>query len=66
MARSMEWIARELFPKTTQIVDRFHVMKNVLLDIQAVRIRIKTLIVKEELDLETQAKKENIILKNIN
>ncbi len=56
MARSMEWISRELFPQATQIVDRFHVMKNVLWDIQAVRIRIKTGIIKEELDLETQAK----------
>ena len=41
-----------------QVVDRFHVMKNVLWDIQAVRIRIKTWITKEELDLETQAKIE--------
>lgn len=58
MASSMEWIARELFPQATQIVDRFHVMKNVLWDIQAVRIRIKTKIVKEQLDLEIQAKIE--------
>lgn len=41
MARSMEWIARELFPQATQVVDRFHVMKNVLWDIQAVRIRLR-------------------------
>ena len=40
MASSMEWIARELFPQATQVVDRFHVMKNVLWDIQAVRTRI--------------------------
>ena len=56
MASSMEWIARELFPQATQVVDRFHVMKNVLEDIQAVRIRTKTKIIKEELDLETQSK----------
>jgi len=54
----MEWIARELFPQARQVVDRFHVMKNVLWDIQAVRMRIKTKIIKEELDLETQAKIE--------
>jgi len=56
MARSMEWIARELFPQAKQVVDRFHVMKNVLWDIQAVRMRAKTKIIKESLDLEAQAK----------
>ena len=56
MARNMEWIARELFPQAKQVVDRFHVMKNVLWDIWAVRTRLKTWIIKEELDLETQAK----------
>ena len=60
MSRSMEWIVSELFPQATQIVDRFHVMKNVLWDIQAVRIRIKTEITKEELDWETQAKIKRI------
>jgi transposase len=30
MARNMEWIAKELFPQAKQVVDRFHVMKNVL------------------------------------
>ncbi|PID87421.1 hypothetical protein CSB07_01280 [Candidatus Gracilibacteria bacterium] len=60
MARNMEWIARELFPQARQVVDRFHVMKNVLGDIQAVRIRLKTGIIKEELDLETKSKIERI------
>ncbi len=60
MASSMEWIARELFPQATQVVDRFHVMKNVLDDIQAVRIRTKTKITKYELDLETQCKIDKI------
>ncbi len=60
MARNMEWIARELFPQARQVVDRFHVMKNVLWDIQAVRIRLKTGIIKEELDLETKSKIERI------
>lgn len=60
MAKSMEYIARELFPQATQVVDRFHVMKNVLWDIQAVRIRIKTNIVKEQLDLEVGAKIDKV------
>lgn len=58
MASSMQWIARELFPQATQVVDRFHVMKNVLEDMWAVRTRIKTKIIKEELDLETNTKIE--------
>ena len=60
MASNMEWVARDLFPQAVQVVDRFHVMKNVLDDIQAVRIRIKTKIIKEDLDLETQAKIDKI------
>jgi len=60
MASSMEWIARELFPQATQVVDRFHVMKNVLWDIQAVRIRVKTQVIKEELDLETQCRIDRV------
>jgi len=60
MARSMEWIARELFPQAKQVVDRFHVMKNVLWDIQAVRMRAKTQIIKESLDLESQAKIDRV------
>lgn len=60
MASSMEWIARELFPQATQVVDRFHVMKNVLEDIQALRTKIKTNITKELLDLETQAKIDRV------
>ncbi len=60
MARSMEWIARELFPQAKQVVDRFHVMKNVLWDIQAIRMRAKTQIIKESLDLESQAKIDRV------
>lgn len=60
MARSIEWISRELFPQATQVVDRFHVMKNVLWDIQAVRMRTKTKIIKESLDLESQAKIDRV------
>jgi hypothetical protein len=42
-------------------------MKNVLDDIQAVRIRTKTKIIKEELDLETQCKIDRVryVAKNI-
>lgn len=60
MAWSMEWIARELFPQSIQVVDRFHVMKNVLEDLQAVRIRIKTGIIKEDLDYLEQSKIERL------
>ena len=58
MSNSMKLIAKELFLQAKHVTDRFHVMKNVLEDLQAIRIRIKTLIKKEELTLQDIAKKE--------
>lgn len=56
MVSSMERIARELFPQAKQVVGRYNVMTNVLGDINALRIRVKTQIIKEDLDLMEQSK----------
>ena len=52
MSESMDWIVRELFPQAKRTLDRFHVTKNVLEDVQAVRTRIKTGIKEDELSKE--------------
>ena len=56
MSNAMDWIARGLFPQSKRTLDRFHVTWNVLEDIQAIRIRIKTIIKDEELKIEDQCK----------
>jgi transposase len=56
MSPTMDFIVGELFPQAKRTLDRFHVTKNVLEDIQAIRTRIKTLIKDEELEKEEQCK----------
>lgn len=56
MGRNMEQIVRECFPNSILVTDRFHVMKNVLEDLLAIRTRCKTAIKKRILDEEKQAK----------
>lgn len=56
MSTTMDWIVTQLFPQARQILDRFHVTKNVLEDIQAIRLRIKTLIKEGELTQEDLCK----------
>lgn len=56
MSQSMDWIVTELFPQAKRTLDRYHVTSNVLEDIQSVRMRIKTIIKKEELEIEEQSK----------
>jgi transposase len=58
MSRSMDSIASQLFPQAKRTLDRFHVTKNVLEDIQALRIRIKTDIKAEELSREDECRRE--------
>lgn len=55
MWRNMEQIVRECFPNSILVTDRFHVMKNVLEDLLAVRTRCKTAIKKKILDKEKEA-----------
>jgi len=56
MSPTMDSIVTELFPQARRTLDRFHVTKNVLEDIQAIRTRIKTHIKDEELKKEEQCK----------
>lgn len=58
MSTSMEWIVMQLFPQAKRTLDRFHVTKNVLEDIQAIRMRAKTRIKDEELEKEDECKIE--------
>lgn len=60
MSPTMDHIVSELFPQAKRTLDRFHVTKNVLEDIQAIRMRIKTNIKSEELEKEEQCKIDRI------
>ena len=57
MSMAMDSIAMQLFPQAKRTLDRFHVTKNVLEDIQAIRMRAKTRIKDEELEKEDECKK---------
>lgn len=56
MSPTMDFIVGELFPQAKRTLDRFHVTKNILEDIQSIRMRIKTIIKSEELEKEEQCK----------
>jgi len=58
MSSSMESIVKQCFPKAIITTDRFHVMKNVLEDLLAVRTRTKTEIKARILNEKEEAKKE--------
>ena len=58
MANTMKHIATEVFPNAVQVVDRFHVMKNVLEDMSALISKVKTEIKKDYLEEQDQAKIE--------
>lgn len=50
MANTMKHIATWVFPNTVQVVDRFHVMKNVLEDMSALISKVKTEVKKDYLE----------------
>jgi transposase len=58
MANTMKKIIQMVFPNAVQIIDRFHVMKNVLEDMNALITRIKTDIKKEYLTEQELSKIE--------
>jgi len=60
MSNTIDCIATELFPQAKRTLDRFHVTTNVLEDIQAIRIRIKTIIKDEELQKEDKCKIDRV------
>jgi transposase len=56
MANTMAKIIKIVFPSAVQIVDRFHVMKNILEDMNALITKNKTEIKKDYLTEQEQAK----------
>jgi len=48
MANSMHCIVREVFPNALIVDDRFHVQKQINWDVQAIRMRLKTICRKQE------------------
>jgi transposase len=63
MSATMELIISIVFPNASIVTDRFHMMKNVLEDIGAIRTRAKTAVKKrineevKQYDQETKAKR---------
>jgi len=54
---SMEAIVESVFPKAKHVTDRFHVMKEILSDLHAIRMRIKTKIKAKQNGEKIKAKK---------
>jgi transposase len=54
MSATMELIIRIVFPNANIVTDRFHMMKNILEDIGAIRTRAKTAI-KKRINNEAKA-----------
>jgi transposase len=63
MSSAMEWTLSVLFPNAKIVSDRFHVMKNLLDDIWAIRTRSKTAIKKR---INEDQKRHKASLKNCN
>lgn len=56
MSPTMESIVNNIFSNHYIVTDRFHVMKNVLEDLNAIKIRLKTTVKKEESENEKTCK----------
>jgi transposase len=61
MSYTMENVLKELFPNASIVSDRFHVMKNILEDVWAIRTRCKTVIKKNI--CENQKQHEELLKK---
>ena len=53
MAENYDWLGRQAFMNTYHVIDKFHVIKNILEQLQAIRIRYR----QEELAKRREAKK---------
>lgn len=53
MAENYDWLGRQVFINAYHVIDKFHVIKNILEQLQAIRIRYR----QEELTKRRQAKK---------
>lgn len=57
MADTMDWIARVNFPNATQVLDRFHVQKEVTDAVQQIRIKYRHIVIAEDNVAVREAKK---------
>ena len=61
MAENYDWLGRQAFMNAYHIIDKFHVIKNILEQLQAIRIRYR----QEELSRRRQAKRDKEIYPQI-
>lgn len=57
MAENYDWLGRQVFINAYHVIDKFHVIKNILEQLQAIRIRYR----QEELAKRREAKKNNVV-----
>ena len=58
MAPNYDWVARELFPNAYQVADKFHVVKNIIDQVQSVRIRYRQELLRKQRELEESSRKQ--------
>lgn len=58
MAPNYDWVARELFPNAYQVADKFHVVKNIIDQVQSVRIRYRQELLRKQRELEEANRKQ--------
>lgn len=59
MAPNYDWVARELFPNAYQVADKFHVVKNIIDQVQSVRIRYRQELLRKQRELEEASRKRS-------
>ena len=58
MASNYDWVARELFPNAYQVADKFHVVKNIIDQVQGVRIRYRQELLRKQREVEEASRKQ--------
>ncbi len=58
MAPNYDWEARELVPNAYQVADIFHVVKNIIDQVQGVRIRYRQELLRKQRELEETSRKQ--------
>lgn len=58
MDPNYDWVARELFPNAYQVADKFHVVKNIIDQVQGVRIRYRQELLRKQRELEEASRKQ--------
>ena len=58
MASNYDWVSRELFPNAYQVADKFHVVKNIIDQVQGVRIRYRQELLRKQRELEEASRKQ--------